>query len=66
VSQGRCGTIAPANSEKRREQHNADAHLERQTIGREVVVAITKGKLDLGLAGESLSRPMKSSAARNL
>ena len=27
---------------------NADAHLKRQIMGREVVVAITKGKLDLG------------------
>src|SRR5690349_1368428 len=35
-------------------QHNrtgeddADAHLKRQIMGREVVVAVTKGKLDLG------------------
>jgi secondary thiamine-phosphate synthase enzyme len=29
-------------------EDNADAHLKRQVIGREVVVAITKGKLDLG------------------
>ena len=27
---------------------NADAHLKRQLIGREVVVAITEGKLDFG------------------
>jgi secondary thiamine-phosphate synthase enzyme len=27
---------------------NADAHMKRQLMGREVVVAITKGKLDLG------------------
>jgi len=27
---------------------NADAHLKRQIMGREVVVAITKGKLDFG------------------
>ncbi len=27
---------------------NADAHLKRQVMGREVVVAITKGKLDFG------------------
>ena len=27
---------------------NADAHLKRQLMGREVVVAITKGELDLG------------------
>ena len=29
-------------------EDNADAHLTRQIMGREVVVAITKGKLDLG------------------
>jgi hypothetical protein len=28
-------------------EDNADAHLKRQIMGREVVVAITKGKLDL-------------------
>ena len=29
-------------------EDNADAHLKRQVMGREVVVAITKGKLDVG------------------
>lgn len=29
-------------------EDNADAHLKRQIMGREVVVAITKGQLDLG------------------
>jgi secondary thiamine-phosphate synthase enzyme len=29
-------------------EDNADAHLKRQIMGREVVVAITRGKLDLG------------------
>ena len=29
-------------------EENGDAHLKRQVMGREVVVAITKGKLDLG------------------
>jgi secondary thiamine-phosphate synthase enzyme len=29
-------------------EDNADAHLKRQIMGREVVVAITKGALDLG------------------
>ncbi len=29
-------------------EDNADAHLKRQIMGREVVVAVTKGKLDLG------------------
>src|SRR6202040_2432762 len=29
-------------------EENADAHLKRQVMGREVVVAITKGKLDFG------------------
>lgn len=29
-------------------EDNADAHMKRQIMGREVVVAITKGELDLG------------------
>ncbi|HNW83849.1 MAG TPA: secondary thiamine-phosphate synthase enzyme YjbQ [bacterium] len=29
-------------------EDNADAHLKRQLMGREVVVAVTNGKLDLG------------------
>jgi secondary thiamine-phosphate synthase enzyme len=29
-------------------EDNADAHMKRQIMGREVVVAITEGKLDLG------------------
>jgi secondary thiamine-phosphate synthase enzyme len=29
-------------------EDNADAHLKRQVMGREVVVAITEGKLDFG------------------
>jgi secondary thiamine-phosphate synthase enzyme len=29
-------------------ENNADAHLKRQVMGREVVVAITQGKLDFG------------------
>jgi len=29
-------------------EDNADAHLERQIMGREVVVAITRGRLDFG------------------
>jgi len=29
-------------------EDNADAHLKRQVMGREVIVAITEGKLDLG------------------
>jgi secondary thiamine-phosphate synthase enzyme len=29
-------------------EDNADAHLKRQIMGREAVIAITKGKLDLG------------------
>ena len=36
--------IASANTG----EENADAHLKRQIMGREVVVAITKGKLDFG------------------
>ena len=29
-------------------EDNADAHLKRQIMGREAVIAVTKGKLDLG------------------
>jgi len=29
-------------------EDNADAHLKRQVMGREVVIAITNGKLDFG------------------
>ncbi|MFY9868538.1 MAG: YjbQ family protein [Candidatus Nitrosopolaris sp.] len=38
-----CIFCAPMTSED-----NADAHLKRQIMGREVVVAITNGKLDFG------------------
>ena len=46
--------LAPFDASPARYQHNrtgednADAHLKRQVMGREVVVAITKGKLDFG------------------
>lgn len=30
-------------------EDNADAHLKRQVMGREVVVAVTKGRLDFGV-----------------
>ncbi len=46
--------LAPFDASPARYKHNrtgednADAHLKRQVMGREVVVAITKGKLDFG------------------
>jgi secondary thiamine-phosphate synthase enzyme len=46
--------LAPFDASPQRYQHNrtgednADAHMKRQIMGREVVVAITKGKLDFG------------------
>jgi secondary thiamine-phosphate synthase enzyme len=46
--------LAPFDASSKRYLHNrtgednADAHLKRQVMGREVVVAITKGKLDFG------------------
>lgn len=46
--------LAPFDASPVRYQHNrtgednADAHMKRQIMGREVVVAITKGKLDFG------------------
>ena len=46
--------LAPFNRDPNHYHHNrtgednADAHLKRQIMGREVVVAITKGQLDFG------------------
>jgi secondary thiamine-phosphate synthase enzyme len=46
--------LAPFNPDPNHYHHNrtgednADAHLKRQIMGREVVVAITNGRLDLG------------------
>ncbi|MBX7136894.1 MAG: secondary thiamine-phosphate synthase enzyme YjbQ [Oligoflexia bacterium] len=46
--------LAPFDASPERYHHNrtgednADAHMKRQLMGREVVVAITKGKLDFG------------------
>ena len=46
--------LAPFDASPERYQHNrtgednADAHLKRQVMGREVIVAITQGKLDFG------------------
>ncbi|MBX3442221.1 MAG: secondary thiamine-phosphate synthase enzyme YjbQ [Planctomyces sp.] len=46
--------LAPFDASPQRYRHNrtgednADAHLKRQVMGREVVVAITKGQLDFG------------------
>jgi thiamine phosphate synthase YjbQ (UPF0047 family) len=34
-------------------EDNADAHLKGQVMGREVVVAVTKGKLDFGPWGQA-------------
>ena len=35
-------------------EDNADAHLKRQIMGREVIVAITNGKLDFGPMGADI------------
>ena len=46
--------LAPFNPDPKVYHHNrtgednADAHMKRQVMGREVVVAVTKGKLDFG------------------
>jgi secondary thiamine-phosphate synthase enzyme len=46
--------LAPFDASPTRYKHNrtgednADAHMKRQVMGREVVVAITKGRLDFG------------------
>ena len=41
---------APTNQYRHNDtgEDNADAHLKRQVMGREVVVAVTKGRLDFG------------------
>src|SRR5256885_6837159 len=50
--------LAPFDASPTRYQHNrtgednADAHLKRQVMGREVVVAITKGQLGFGPWGQ--------------
>ena len=46
----RLAPHAPTDQYKHNEtgEDNADAHLKRQIMGREVVVAITNGKLDFG------------------
>ena len=46
--------LAPFDASPQRYKHNrtgednADAHMKRQVMGREVVIAITKGRLDFG------------------
>jgi secondary thiamine-phosphate synthase enzyme len=46
---GKCNTTRNCGYlHSRTGEDNADAHLKRQIMGREVVVAITKGKLDFG------------------
>ena len=48
---GEAGPVRPVPTRyhhNRTGEDNADAHLKRQIMGREVVVAITKGKLDFG------------------
>jgi secondary thiamine-phosphate synthase enzyme len=46
--------LAPFDASPERYQHNrtgednADAHMKRQVMGREVVVAVTEGRLDFG------------------
>jgi secondary thiamine-phosphate synthase enzyme len=46
----RLAPNAPINQYRHNEtgEDNADAHLKRQVMGREVVVSITNGKLDFG------------------
>ncbi len=37
-------------------EDNADAHMKRQIMGREVVVAVTDGRLDFGTWGTDILR----------
>jgi secondary thiamine-phosphate synthase enzyme len=50
--EGWLEALAPFSKERYRHnqtgEDNADAHLKRQVMGREVVVAVTEGKLDFG------------------
>ena len=48
MNEGLCLCNAMQYHHNRAGEDNADAHLKRQIMGREVVVAITNGKLDLG------------------
>jgi thiamine phosphate synthase YjbQ (UPF0047 family) len=45
-------------------EDNADAHIKRQLMGREVVVAITRGKLDFG-PWEQISTANSTAAERS-
>ena len=61
--------LAPFDPSPERYRHNrtgednADAHHKRQIMGREVVVAITKGKLDFGPWEQNLLRRVRRAAA---
>jgi thiamine phosphate synthase YjbQ (UPF0047 family) len=48
--------LTSAYRHNRTGEDNADAHLKRRIMGREVVVAITKGKLDFGPSEQILYR----------
>jgi hypothetical protein len=43
-----CPEAPPERVEGRSRRNNGDAHLKRQVMGREVVVAITDGRFDFG------------------
>ena len=45
-------------------EDNADAHIKRQLMGREVVVAITDGKLDFGRCSSSAAYPAERITTR--
>ncbi|GIV83624.1 MAG: hypothetical protein KatS3mg052_0631 [Candidatus Roseilinea sp.] len=45
-------------------EDNADAHLKRQVMGREVVVAVTDGRLDFGPVGADLLRRVRWDASQ--
>ena len=62
--------LAPFDSSPTRYHHNrtgednADAHMKRQIMGREVVVAVTNGKLRFRTLGTDLLRGVRWAAAQ--
>jgi Uncharacterized conserved protein len=48
VGDAGAGEAPQAISSQRHGRDNADAHLKRTIVGREVVVAVTKGAFDFG------------------
>ena len=57
---------ATAYQHNRTGEDNADAHLKRQVMGREVVVAVTGGKLDFDRGSRSSTASLTADARNAL